>query len=75
MTETIDLRGTRCPLTLLKIKQILVAEQMAEVVTFQFDDAGAARDLPVFLRDRMWWCDISCNSGEFLAVCRKEVKT
>lgn len=75
MLETIDLRGTRCPLTLLKMKQILLKRSKSGVVHFQFDDPGAAHDLPVFMQAQNWCCDVTQNGSEFIAVCRlKELK-
>ena len=63
--EVIDLRGTRCPLTLLKIKQYLYQGHHLDTYTFLFDDAGAATDLPLFLsRDQRWALSIEKKSIE-----------
>jgi len=68
----IDLRGTQCPLTLLKIKQYLVMTKDQNQVSFVFDDPGAARDLPLYLAQQdMWHMAIEKNKTEFTVVCSR----
>jgi TusA-related sulfurtransferase len=68
--KSLDLRGSRCPLTLLQMKQFLYNSTLQDRVTFIFDDPGAARDLPLYLhRENKWEVNMSESSGVFTAVC------
>ena len=71
--ETIDLRGTRCPLTLLKIKQYLYSSKN-QAFAFLCDDKGARVDLPVYLaRDAHWSLELIELDDYFEARCRLKV--
>ena len=71
MSDVVDLRGTRCPLTLLKIQQILYNSTGGEDIIFAFDDPGPARDLPIVARKMHWACEIEPQPEGFTAVCRQ----
>lgn len=47
---TLDLRGLRCPLPLLRLKQALHQQPSASALTVLTTDSGALRDIPAFLR-------------------------
>lgn len=48
--DTLDLRGLRCPLPLLRLKQALHLRATAEPLLVLTSDPGALRDIPAFLR-------------------------
>lgn len=67
--ETFDLRGTRCPLTLLKIKQFLY-QSKSQTIQFLFDDVGTSIDLPLYLqKETKWSLVMSDHIDYFEAVC------
>lgn len=47
---TLDLRGLRCPLPLLRLKQALHHCKTGDEVLALTTDSGALRDIPAFLR-------------------------
>ncbi|MEO6698816.1 MAG: sulfurtransferase TusA family protein, partial [Paraperlucidibaca sp.] len=47
---TLDLRGLRCPMPLLKLKQALHRIGAGTRLTVLTSDSGAQRDIPAFLR-------------------------
>lgn len=47
---TLDLRGLRCPMPLLKLKQYLHKAEVGTVLSVHTSDSGAQRDIPAFLR-------------------------
>ena len=72
--DVIDLRGTRCPLTLLKIKQFLYQAKSVGPHTFLFDDAGTATDLPLYLsKEQNWHLCIDIQDQVYVAVCSRNV--
>ncbi len=50
VAKTVDARGLRCPLPLLRAKQALVALAVTEVLEVLATDLGAARDIPAWCR-------------------------
>jgi len=48
--DTLDLRGLRCPLPLLRLKQALHQRTTGAEVMVLTSDSGALRDIPAFLR-------------------------
>lgn len=50
VAKTVDARGLRCPLPLLRAKQALVAIALTEVLEVMATDLGAARDIPAWCR-------------------------
>ncbi len=48
--DTLDLRGLRCPLPLLRLKQALHQRTTGDEVVVLTTDSGALRDIPAFLR-------------------------
>ena len=67
--ETFDLRGTRCPLTLLKIKQFLYQANSSKI-QFLFDDVGASIDLPLYLqKESKWHLELNDHISYFEAIC------
>ena len=48
--DTLDLRGLRCPLPLLRLKQGLHQRAAGVELTVYTSDTGARRDIPAFLR-------------------------
>lgn len=49
MVTELDVRGLRCPMPLLKLKQSLHAMEKGQQLKVIATDAGSARDFPVFL--------------------------
>lgn len=49
-TVTLDLRGLRCPMPLLKLKQALHKAQPGDQLSVLTSDSGAQRDIPAFLQ-------------------------
>ena len=47
---TLDLRGLRCPMPLLKLKQALHKTEAGRRLIVLTTDSGAQRDIPAFLR-------------------------
>lgn len=50
VVRTLDARGLRCPMPLLKLKQALHGMAAGEVIEVQTTDAGSVRDFHAFLR-------------------------
>lgn len=48
--KTLDARGLRCPMPLLKLKQSLHGMADGEIIDVQTTDAGSVRDIQAFLR-------------------------
>lgn len=48
--DTLDLRGLRCPLPLLRLKQALHLRTTSQPLLVLTSDPGALRDIPAFLR-------------------------
>lgn len=48
--KTLDARGLRCPMPLLKLKQSLHGMAGGEIIDVQTTDAGSVRDFQAFLR-------------------------
>lgn len=48
--QTLDSRGLRCPLPLLKLKQCLAKLGVGECIEVLATDAGAMRDIPAFIQ-------------------------
>lgn len=48
--RTLDARGMRCPMPLLKLKQALNGMVAGEVIEVRTTDAGSVRDFQAFLR-------------------------
>lgn len=48
--RTLDARGMRCPMPLLKLKQALHGMAAGEVIEVTTTDAGSVRDFQAFLR-------------------------
>jgi len=48
--RTLDARGLRCPMPLLKLKQSLHGMAGGEIIDVQTTDAGSVRDFQAFLR-------------------------
>lgn len=48
--HSLDLRGLRCPLPLLRLKQALHQRTTGDEVSVLTTDSGALRDIPAFLR-------------------------
>lgn len=46
----LDLRGLRCPLPLLRLKQTLHQQPTLDALEVLTTDTGALRDIPAFLR-------------------------
>lgn len=49
MCVELDLRGLRCPMPLLKLKQQLHIMEVGEQVNVVTTDSGSVKDFPVFL--------------------------
>lgn len=50
VVRTLDARGLRCPMPLLKLKQSLHGMGGGEIIEVQTTDAGSVRDFQAFLR-------------------------
>ncbi|MFQ3231510.1 sulfurtransferase TusA family protein [Reinekea sp.] len=48
--QTLDARGLRCPLPLLKLKQSLSSLVVGDCIEVLATDAGAMRDIPAFIK-------------------------
>lgn len=72
-TETLDLRGLRCPLPLLRLKQALHQRTTGDEVMVLTTDSGALRDIPAFLRQagHSLLSSATADSGEITFHIRK----
>lgn len=50
VVRTLDARGLRCPMPLLKLKQALHGMTAGEIIEVRTTDAGSVRDFQAFLR-------------------------
>lgn len=50
VVKTLDVRGMRCPMPLLKLKQALHGMAAGEVIEVTTTDVGSVRDFQAFLR-------------------------
>lgn len=48
-TEYLDAKGLRCPLPLLRTKQVLMKMTAGEILEVVATDAGSWRDIPAYL--------------------------
>lgn len=72
--DTLDLRGLRCPLPLLRLKQALHLRTTSEPLCVLTTDAGALRDIPAFLRQAGHQLDaVSTEAGETRFQLRKTI--
>lgn len=71
--DVLDLRGLRCPLPLLRLKQGLHQRVTGDEVEVLTTDSGALRDIPAFLRQaghELVSCDTTA-AGETVFRIRK----
>jgi tRNA 2-thiouridine synthesizing protein A len=68
----LDARGLRCPLPLLKLKQVLHGMAPGEVIEVRTSDPGSVRDFQAFLRQcGHQLLDMSEEPQEFFFMIRK----
>lgn len=70
--RTLDARGMRCPMPLLKLKQALHGMAAGEVIIVMTTDAGSVRDFQAFLRQAGHELqDLQQGEAEFVFRIRK----
>jgi tRNA 2-thiouridine synthesizing protein A len=65
---TIDARGMRCPLPVLRLAKAAHGALAGTVFTLLADDPAAAHDVPAFVRERGWGA-VSAAPGPGSAIC------
>ena len=70
--KTLDARGLRCPLPLLKVKLALRELEEGQVLSVATTDPGSVKDIPVFLEKvghRLMSCAENAGSYSFV-ICK-----
>ena len=67
---TLDLRGLRCPLPLLRLKQALHQQPTLDALEVLTTDVGALRDIPAFLRQAGLHLAESCTDADGVTTFR-----
>lgn len=58
---TIDARGLRCPLPVLRLRKIALQHPPGTLLKLTADDPAAARDIPAFAEEMGWVCTPAGN--------------
>lgn len=71
METTIDTRGLKCPLPVLRLEKALATNTPDETIILLADDPVASIDIPIFCQKNMLACTVSKSAEVFTFTIRR----